>query len=264
MKKARSLPLGRRVASWASRRDPRLKVVWTLAFVVYAVALPDGQWGVFLLSALALWVLTLLSGVRWTAMIRRSQVALPFALAAVSTAFTWPGRPWLVLHVASKTLTLTVEGGVHFLSVLLRAWLAAQAVALLGLTTPFPQWTWALRRLGVPPELVTMMNLMYRYLFLLNQEGRRLQRAREARQVAPLPGRRAPGVRWQARVTGYLIGHLFLRSYDRAERVYQAMLARGYRGDWPLMDDQRLSKEDWILGALGVACLILIQGMVHR
>ncbi|HFC08736.1 MAG TPA: cobalt ECF transporter T component CbiQ [Chloroflexi bacterium] len=245
-------------------RDPRLKVVWTLAFILYALALPDGQWGVFLLSAVGLGGVAMLSGVRWTAMLRRAQVALPFALAAVSTAFIWPGRPWMTFHLGGWTLTVTVEGGIHFLSILLRAWLAAQAIALLGLTTPFPQWLWAFRRLGMPAELTTMLHLMYRYLAVLTAETLGLQRARTARQAAPLPGKRPPGLLWQARVTGHMAGQLFLRSHARAERVYQAMLVRGYRGDWPMSSNRRLTAWDWLLGVLGVAFLLLIEGLVHR
>ncbi len=264
MKKAKTLALTQAIVPQGSRRDPRLKVVWTLAFILYAITLPDGQWAVYLLSALGLGALARLSGVAWRAVLRRAQVALPFALAAVSTAFTWPGQPWWPLHLGAWTLTLTREGGVHFLSIVMRAWLAAQAVALLALTTPFPQWTWALRRLGMPAELVTMMNLTYRYLFLLTQEALRLQRAREARSAAPTPRRRRPGLRWQIRVTGHMVGQLFLRSTTRAERVYQAMLARGYRGDWPLMEHHRLNRKDLLFGVLGLIVLLLIQGIVRR
>jgi len=254
---------GHAAAARLAQRDPRVKVVWTLAFVLYAVTLPDGCWGVYLGSALALGGIAWAGGVRWQTVLWRSRLALPFALTAVSTAFTWPGHPWLTFPLGPWMLTITAEGGVHFLSILLRAWLAAQAIALLGLTTPFPQWMWAFRRLGVPAELVTMLSLLYRYLFLLAEEGRRLQRARVARLVQPLPGRHRPGPVWQLRATGNMVGHLFLRSYARAERVYQAMLARGYRGTWPALDHHRLSREDWLLGAVGILLLLLVQGMVR-
>ena len=61
-----------------------------------------------------------------------------------------------------------------------------------------------------------------------------------------------------------MAGQLFLRSHARAERVYQAMLVRGYRGDWPMSSNRRLTAWDWLLGVLGVAFLLLIEGLVHR
>ena len=245
------------------RRDPRVKVLLTLAFILYAVTLPDGCWLVYLISLFGLGVAAHVSRVRWFAALRRSGVALPFALAAVSTAFTWPGAPWLTFHIGPWALGVTRQGAVHFLSVLSRAWLAAQAAAILALDMPFARWMWALRRLGVPAQLVTTLNLMHRYLAVLTAEGRRLQQAREARLAAPLPGRRSPGLLWQLRTIGHMAGQLFLRSYSRAERVYQAMLARGYRGEWPLVDQLHLTKEDWALGILGIALLLVIQGIVR-
>jgi cobalt/nickel transport system permease protein len=95
----------------------------------------------------------------------------------------------------------------------------------------------AMRAVHVPRLLVAMFGLMWRYLFILVDEGLRLMRARTARSGAPAVqagSRRAPwggALVWRARVTGGMAGSLFLRAFERSERVYVAMLSRGYDGE---------------------------------
>ena len=84
-------------------------------------------------------------------------------------------------------------------------------------------------RLRLPRLMVAIISLMYRYLAVLTDEASRMMRARAARSAA-LPGAKRPSVRWQASVVGNMVGALFLRSYERSERVYVAMQARGYDG----------------------------------
>jgi cobalt/nickel transport system permease protein len=93
-------------------------------------------------------------------------------------------------------------------------------------TTPFPELLRATRVLHAPAVLAATMSFMYRYLFVLVNEAMRLQTAREARSAGP--GR---SLLWRARVLGGMIGSLFIRSYERSERIYAAMLARGFTGE---------------------------------
>jgi cobalt/nickel transport system permease protein len=79
-----------------------------------------------------------------------------------------------------------------------------------------------LRRLRLPKLLVTTLALMYRYLFLLTDEAQRMQRARAARTFRVDRARS-----WRAAAT--MVAQLFVRSTERAERIYAAMLARGWR-----------------------------------
>ena len=68
-----------------------------------------------------------------------------------------------------------------------------------------------------------------RYLAVLGDEAGRMNRARQARS-ASADGRAGGGIGWRARTTGAMVGSLFIRSYERSERVYAAMLARGFEG----------------------------------
>ena len=81
----------------------------------------------------------------------------------------------------------------------------------------------------MPSIIITIVSMTYRYLFVLTDEAQRMLRARQSRS-ASAGGRSGGSVAWRARVTGNMAGSLFVRSLDRSERIYQAMLARGYDG----------------------------------
>ncbi len=241
------------------RLDPRVKVVVTLLFIVSNVLLPDGAWPGFVLALVWVLLVTRAAGLPWDFALRRSFVALPFALVAVTTLFSLPGDPVVAFRLGSWSLQINDAGLLRFISILIRTLLSVMMAILLAATTPFPDMLHALRHLRLPSLLVAVIGFMYRYLFVLTDEVIRLLRARAARS-GQLPGHKAGGtVLWRARVTGYMAGQLFVRSFERSERVYQAMLARGYRGHMYTLNPHVMGRQDWLLAALAVAALTLIQ-----
>lgn len=64
---------------------------------------------------------------------------------------------------------------------------------------------------------------------------------------------------WRARVTGNMVGQLFLRSYERSDRIYNAMLARGYRGHYQTLNPHVMEPHDWLIGGLAVVILVVFQ-----
>ena len=174
----------------------------------------------------------------------RSLVALPFILIALPTVFTKPGSPLYELPLGLVTLTATAEGVEFFASVLIKSWTSVTAAVLLTSTTPPLRLLAALRALRLPAILVAVVMLMYRYLFVLVDEAQRMLRARTARSAAIGP-RSGGSIVWRAKSAGGMAGSLFIRTLDRSERIYMAMLARGYDGsirqqsvsaysdDWP-------------------------------
>jgi cobalt/nickel transport system permease protein len=120
-------------------------------------------------------------------------------------------------------LTLLQPGGWKiFLGIVVKSTLSLVTMLLLSSTTPFSELLRVLRRVRAPGLLVTTLALMYRYLFVLVDEAERMHRARACRTFAR---RRWHG--WKA--LGTVAGQLFVRSTERAERIYAAMLARGWR-----------------------------------
>ena len=170
-----------------------------------------------------------MSGVGIARVFLRSLIALPFILIALPTVFTKPGAPAFELFLGLFTLTATVEGMEFFASVLIKSWASVTAAVILTATTPALGLLSALRSLKLPEILVAVVMLMYRYLFVLVEEAQRMLRARAARSAGVGPGSGGSLI-WRARSAGGMAGSLFIRTLDRSERIYMAMLARGYDG----------------------------------
>lgn len=239
--------------------DPRVKLVLTVLFILSNVLLLDGAWIAFLLA----WGLILLAvtqaRIPFSFVLKRSLIALPFALAAVTLIFTAPGPALSTLSLGGHAIRISAPGLIRFTSILLRSWLSVQAAILLVAATRFPDLMHALRHLRLPASLVAVISFTYRYLFVLAEEVFRLLRARQSRS-ASLPGQKAGrSVRWRAGVVGNMAGQLFLRSYERSDRVYNAMLARGYKGYVQTLNPHVMHAQDWGAAAVGLVALAVIQ-----
>jgi cobalt/nickel transport system permease protein len=154
--------------------------------------------------------------------------------------------------------TATDEGLSFLASILLRSWLSVLAATLLTATTQSDHLLRGLRSFGVPKLLVATISFMWRYVFVIVEEASRLMTAREARSARP-SGRLGGNLMWRARVAGNMIGALFLRSLNRSERVYVAMLARGYNGEMLSLERTRLTTRDAVIAGITLAAVIAIQ-----
>ena len=233
--------------------DPRVKVAVAPSFVVSVALLPDGAWPA-LAAAFALVMLAAVAArISPWLVIRRSLLGLPFLLAAVTLLFTVPGRavwagPWGV--------SISDAGLLRFGGIVARSLVSIQGAVLLTATTRFPDILHALRHLKVPAVLVSIIGFMYRYLFVLVDEVERLIRARAARS-GRRPGLTGGGsLGWRAAVTGHMAGQLLVRSLDRSDRVYNAMLARGYRGEMLTMTPHVMRPVDWAALAVGLLAIV--------
>lgn len=239
--------------------DARTKVIISLGFILSNLMLPDGAWVSFVLATLIVFAYSTFANVRLGFMLRRSLIALPFLLTAITLLFTVPGQPIAHLPFGSGQLSITDNGAIRFFSIVLRSWLAVQVAIILTATTPFPELLNGLRTLGLPHILVAVIGLMYRYISVISDEAQRLLRAREARSAC-LPRSSSGGsLIWRAHVAGNLVGQLFVRSYERSERVYQAMLARGYTGELRSLTHPRMQRRDWAALLIAAGVLLLVQ-----
>ncbi len=200
------------------RLDPRLKLLTTAFFVCGAVATPMGAWRYLAAEGLVLAFAVGLAGVPPRDLLRQW---LGFFVLVIVLAFMVATS-----HPERRTLgTWTV-----LLTIIAKNSLAFLAMVTLASVTPFHKLLQALRLLRVPLVLVTTLQFMYRYLHVLTDELDRMVKARRARTF-----RRSVGVDWGL-FTG-LIGILFLRAFERGERVHAAMVARGWDGMIRTLDD---------------------------
>jgi cobalt/nickel transport system permease protein len=151
--------------------------------------------------------------------LRKLALASPFALMV--GAF----NPWIDTAPMVQLGTLSVSSGwVSYASLMLRFGLTVSAALLLVATTGMRELAAALGALGVPREFTAQLLFLHRYSFVVGEEARRMATAARLRSA----GRGLRLGAWSA-----LAGHLLLRAYERARRIHQAMLARGYAGELP-------------------------------
>jgi cobalt/nickel transport system permease protein len=199
------------------RLDARIKLVATLAYVVAVVATPIGWSRLLAAEGLLLAFLLGLSGVPPRALlVRWLGFIVLVAFLAVVIAQSHPARA--EFGVPAVVLTIAAKNSLAFLAML-----------TLVNVTPVRNVIVAMRRLGVPRTLAATLQFMYRYLYVLGDELDRMVKARRARSF-----RRAGRLDWGL-LTG-LIGILFLRAFERGERVHSAMLARGWDGTIRTLD----------------------------
>jgi cobalt/nickel transport system permease protein len=198
------------------------------------------------------------------ALVPRGALVWPYAvdaalLAAVAAAARTPlsllaGR--LVIEVPFVLFVLVLpfaaasarEGLWLAFGILAKATLAVLATGVLAWTTPAPQILRGAERLGVPRTLIAIAGFALRYLQVLLDELRRMRLARVQRGDDPRWV-------WQARGSGWAVGALVVRTFERGERVHVAMLARGYDGRMPALDlAPAASPLAWV-GALSVPAL---------
>ena len=220
-----------------SRRDPRAKLLTTLLFVV--VVLSHGRHEVAALLPLALYPLVLARWGRVPANTVGQALLLAAPLALMVGAFNpllerEPMQVWGGLVVGSGWLSLA--------GIAMRLALTVSATVVLVAGTGMLPLCAALARLGVPQVLTVQLLFLYRYLFVLAAEALRMDTARRLR---------ANGQRGMALGTyASLLGHLLMRAFDRAQRIHQAMLARGFSGELVLAGAVRWRRADtlFVLG----------------
>ncbi|WP_170990770.1 cobalt ECF transporter T component CbiQ [Herbidospora galbida] len=220
------------------RLAPQCKLLAVVLFAVVVVATPRERFLAFLLYALSLAVVVLLARIPPGYVLKRLAVELPFVLFAVAIPFIGMGERVDVLGVP-----LSVAGLWASWNILAKATLGVAASIVLAATTEPRALLLGAQRLRVPQLLIQIATFMLRYLEVILDEMRRMRVARESRGFAARDFRQAP-------VLAKSAGAMFIRSYERGERVHLAMLSRGYTGVMPTLADGRAPKAQWAMAAV--------------
>jgi cobalt/nickel transport system permease protein len=197
--------------------DARVKLIGAVVFVAFVVATPVGAWRFLGAEGLVLAFLIGLSGVPLLELWRRWVVFFVLVgFVALMVAPAHPARASYGLGVVAATI-------------LIKNSMALFAILVLASVTPFPRLLGAMRRLGIPPVLVATLQFMDRYRHVLTNELARMATARRARTFD-----RRRALPWT--MLSAVVGILFLKSFERAERVHGAMIARGWTGELHSLD----------------------------
>jgi cobalt/nickel transport system permease protein len=236
------------------RARPQCKVAASLLFILAVVATPREAVWAFAVYALGLAALARVAGLPLPTLARRLALELPFLLFAVFLPLVGQGERVEVLGVS-----LAVEGLWAAWNIVVKGTLGVATSVILAATTPVPELLRGLERLRLPAALTSVAAFMVRYADVIVDEVRRMRIARISRGYDPR-------WIWQARAVASSAGTLFIRSYERGERVYLAMVSRGYSGTMPVLQDLGATRGQW-LAALAVpaaAALVAASAWVVR
>jgi len=217
--------------------DPRVKFV-TFVPYVFTIALMHATNGP-LTGLLISTLMIIFAGIGFRKLFSRLVIINTFVFVLwVFLPFSSPGQP--VFSIFS--LTATREGILYALSITLKAnAIFLATIAILG-TSEVTSLAHALVHLKIPDKLVHLFFFFYRYISVLHEEYRSLKNAMAIRSFRP-------GTNIHTyRTYGYLVGMLVVRSYERSQRIYKAMLCRGSNGKFHIMSHFRLKKGDLLFG----------------
>ncbi|MCX5200687.1 cobalt ECF transporter T component CbiQ [Streptomyces sp. NBC_00237] len=231
---------------------PHCKLVAVFGFVVVVVSTPREAVWAFGAYAVLLAAVAYAAGVPARHVLTRMLVEVPFVAFAVLMPFVAEGE-----RVEVAGVSVSVPGLWGAFNILAKGTLGVAASVLLASTTELRELLYGLQKLRLPSLLVQIATFMIRYGDVIAGELKRMSIARRSR------GFEARGVR-QWGVLAKTAGALFIRSYERGERVHLAMVSRGYTGVMPVLDDAEASREQWVrAGALpGAALLVCLTGWV--
>jgi cobalt/nickel transport system permease protein len=222
-------------ASALHRRDARAKILTLLVFLIVLATTPADAVMVLATYTALLAAAILMAGLPLGGVLLRAMVILPFSLTFACISWL-AGEPLRALALVEKSYLSTV------------------AVLLLAGATPLPLLLGGLERLGTPRLLVLVAQFLYRYLFVLSEQAQHMRLAAACREGSARR-RRISGFR---AATGAL-AVLFARSYERAEGIHRAMLARGFSGRFSLLPAPRFGAMDGAFLVAVSAFLILVR-----
>jgi cobalt/nickel transport system permease protein len=242
-------PLYRDGDSPLHRAPAEVKIVCLVVFVLAVVATPrDLFWPFAVYAAIILLVWRIAQiPLRW--ILPRMLIEAPFLILAVLLPFSEGGE-----RVQFAGMHLSVAGLYAAWGIVIKGTLGVAASLTVAATTSARELPLALSRLGVPAVITSMLVLMIRYIDVLTAEASRMRMARISRGDSPRAIHQAGAI-------AKSVGALFLRSYERGERVYVAMLSRGFDGSVPdlaMGTDGRAGARQWSVAMLPAIAAVTV------
>jgi cobalt/nickel transport system permease protein len=215
------------------RLDPGCKIAAQFLFVIAVVVTPREAFWAFAIDAGIVLGVIALAGLRPAFVLRRLAFELPFIAFALFLPWLGQGE-----RVEVFGLSLSAEGLWGLWNIAAKATLGLAAAIVVAATTTMPEFLRGFDRLHAPRALTSIASFMVRYADVISEEMRRMRVARESR------GFKGRWI-WHARAVASSAGALFIRSYERGERVYLAMVSRGYAGAMPVTDATGPTPASW-------------------
>ena len=225
-----------------------------LAFISVSVSTPITRWPAFVAFFLLLVAAALASKIPLLLLFKRALIEIPFIFFAILMPFFGTGEKFEIAGIE-----LYREGLLAGTSIVVKGTLGVLAAVILSTTTTAREILRGLERLKLPAVMVQIASFMLRYVNVISDEMERMKVARESRGFV------ATGIKhWKVLATS--AAALFIRSYERGERVHLAMLSRGFDGNLPSLDNNKATQRQWITAlslpglALSLSLFFLVIG----
>lgn len=228
------------------RLDPRAKVMVTFLFIISVVSFEKHEISALIPYFIFPAVMLSLSDLPLLYIIRKILFVSPFIMAIGIFNPLIDHEPMVMMGYFSIS-----RGWLSFLSIVIRSVLTVGAGFILIGTTGFTPVCQALQRLGTPGAFAMQLFFLYRYIYVLAEEGNRASRARDLRTF----GNKEPGIK----SFGSMLGCLLVRTWQRAERIHLAMLARGFNGKFNTRITNRFGSKEFIFLTAWSAAFILFR-----
>ena len=225
-----------------------LKIIAALFFILIVVSTPVTQWGAFVAYFLWLFIVVKVAQIPFVTLFKRALIEIPFIFFAILMPFFGSGET-----IQVGPFELYREGLIAGAGIVVKGTLGVMTAIILSTSTTAREILRGLERLRLPVLMVQIASFMLRYVNVVNDEMERMKVARESR------GFEATGIKhWKVLATA--AGALFIRSYERGERVHLSMLSRGYEGVLPHDEPPHTNSKIWLLAMMYplVAALIFI------
>lgn len=233
-------------SSFLHKADPRLKIiVFSIFSILCATATGVKTPFLFLIYSL---FLVLIAQLKIKLLISRLFVANFFIFFVwIFIPFSYPGNP----YISIGGLKISHEGLIYALSITIKANAIIIATITLLSTSSVNSLAHAMLHLKAPKKLVTVFFLFYRYITVIHEEYLKIKKAAVVRGFVPKTNIHT------YKTYAYMVGGMLIKSYTRAEEIYKAMLCRGFRGFFPLLEHFRMRKIDIIFSIASILIFIL-------
>ncbi|MFA6331859.1 MAG: cobalt ECF transporter T component CbiQ [Methanoregula sp.] len=217
--------------SFIHNLDARVKILGMFAIIIAMVAVPYSPLVftvglIFFAFIMALWALARLP---WLVYLRRLVMVLPFGLFIILFQIFFTNRYYQVFHVIADLpfgIHIYAESVEFAFILFVKFVVCVSAIILLSSSTKLHDILEGAGRMGLPPEFALTFGMMIRYLFVFGYIFRKINEALTTRCFDPFDS--ALPYRYRMKQIGYMVGTIFIRSYEQGERVYTSMLCRGY------------------------------------
>ncbi len=230
--------------------DARFKLATALLVIIFIVSTSVGNYLTFLAYFLVVILCIVLFRPKPLFFLKRALIVFLFPLSvSLFIPFITPGNVLYGIELGSVSINVTDAGSAIFLTTLIKSFLAILALTAIITSSTDLEILHGLRKLHFPKIMVSIIFLMYRYLFLIRDEARAGSQAINARVFKR-------SYRVVNKRLAFLAGNLLLKSFDRAENIYKSMESRGYDGNFYYIDDKKYGKKELVSGVIFLTVII--------